>query len=47
LKVIALTKEQRNEMGKRSKELVIAEFSIEKACECFNAVYQEIVPKSD
>lgn len=45
LKVIALTKEQRNKMGRRSREQVIAEFSIEKACERFNAVYQEIVPK--
>ncbi|CAA9891289.1 Glycosyl transferase [Candidatus Methylobacter favarea] len=43
LKVIALTKEQRTEMGKQSKEHVIAEFSIDKVCERFNAVYQEIV----
>jgi glycosyltransferase involved in cell wall biosynthesis len=43
LEVIALSKEQRNDMGKRSKEHVTAEFSIEKACERFNAIYQEIV----
>jgi len=43
LEVIALPKEQRNEMGERSKERVIAEFSIEKACKRFAAIYQEIV----
>jgi glycosyltransferase involved in cell wall biosynthesis len=47
LEVIALPKEQRNEMGKRSKEQVIAEFSIEKACERFTAVYQEIVSRDE
>ena len=38
-----MSEEQRNDLGKRSRQRVIAEFSIEKAGERFTAVYQEIV----
>jgi glycosyltransferase involved in cell wall biosynthesis len=47
LEVIALPEEQRKNIGKRSKERVMTEFSIEKAYERFNAVYQDIVFQSD
>jgi glycosyltransferase involved in cell wall biosynthesis len=47
LEVIALSKEQRHEMGKRSKQRVLAEFSIEKFCERYTAVYQEIISKDE
>jgi len=42
--VIRLTKDQRCQMGLIAKARVMAEFSMEKACERFNAVYQEMVP---
>ena len=43
LRVISLSKEQRRQMGQRSKKRVMAEFSIEKAKSCFQAVYQEVM----
>lgn len=43
LKVLALSAKQRQQMGQRSKERVMAEFSIEKTRECFEAVYQEVI----
>jgi glycosyltransferase involved in cell wall biosynthesis len=43
LKVIALPEKQRKQMGQRGKERLKEEFSIEKVCERFNAVYQEII----
>ena len=43
LTVLALSPEQRYQMGLNAKTRVIAEFSIEKACERFNTVYHDIV----
>jgi glycosyltransferase involved in cell wall biosynthesis len=43
LKVIALSENQRQQMGQRAKERVMSEFSIEKARARFEAVYQEVV----
>ncbi len=43
LEVIGLTEKQRNQMGQRAKDRVIAEFSIDKACQHYNAVYREII----
>lgn len=43
LEVIALPKKQREQMGRRAKERVMSEFSIEKARERYQAVYQEIM----
>ncbi|MBI4706717.1 MAG: glycosyltransferase [Candidatus Omnitrophica bacterium] len=43
LGVIALSDEQRYQMGQLAKVRVINEFTIDKACARFNAVYQEIL----
>jgi glycosyltransferase involved in cell wall biosynthesis len=43
LGIIELSKDQRIQMGLRAKEHVMAEFSIERACERFDEVYREIV----
>lgn len=46
LTVIRLTEQQRVEMGNKAKIRVMAEFSIEKACERFDIVYHEIISES-
>lgn len=46
LKVIALPREKRIEMGERSKQHVTAKFPIEKSWARFNAVYQEVLSSS-
>ena len=43
LKVITLPEEQRVSLGQRAKVRVTTEFSIEKARERFEEVYQEVV----
>lgn len=46
LTVIRLPEQQRVEMGNKAKIRVMAEFSIEKACERFDTVYHEIISES-
>ncbi|MEI6146600.1 MAG: glycosyltransferase [Methylococcales bacterium] len=41
--IITLTEKQRQQMGHRAKERVISEFSMEKAQERFESVYQELI----
>lgn len=43
IEVISLSEKQRNQMGQRAKERVVAEFSIEKTCQHYNEIYREIV----
>ena len=43
LRVIELSSEQRHQMGLRSKERVISEFSIEKSKTCFESVYRQVM----
>ena len=45
--LITMTKEQRFQMGEKARDHVLAEFSIEKACERYSAVYQQITSGSD
>jgi len=47
LKVLALSSKQREQMGQRAKERVMAEFSIEKARSRFDAVYQDVISESN
>lgn len=47
LKVIALSEKQREQIGQRAKERVMAEFSMEKAWEQFNTVYQNILKNNN
>jgi glycosyltransferase involved in cell wall biosynthesis len=47
LEVIDLSVDQRYQMGQRAKARVMTEFYIEKACERFTAVYQEIVSRGE
>ncbi len=46
LQVIALSNEQRNQMGRYAKERVMSEYSIENARARFESVYQEVISKS-
>ncbi len=41
--VLALSCEQRKEMGQRAADRVRSEFSIDKARERFNALYEEVM----
>lgn len=43
LEVISLSEEQRYQMGQRAKVRVMSEFSIQKARERFDAVYQQVL----
>jgi glycosyltransferase involved in cell wall biosynthesis len=43
LNVMVLSEKQREQMGRRSKERVTSEFSMEKALARFNAVYQNVL----
>ncbi|MCX7155358.1 MAG: glycosyltransferase [Rhodocyclales bacterium] len=41
--ILALSRQQREDMGQRAKRRVMAEFSIKKAHECFDSVYRELL----
>lgn len=47
LKLIALSENQRKQMGQQAKERVITEFSLEKLRVCYEAVYQEIISSTN
>jgi glycosyltransferase involved in cell wall biosynthesis len=47
LEAINLSEGQRKQMGQYAKQRVMAEFSIEKACERFDAVYRTITSRSE
>lgn len=46
LGIIALPSEQRQKMGADAKARVIAEFSMESACEKFKSIYSELISET-
>jgi glycosyltransferase involved in cell wall biosynthesis len=47
LNVLALPEKQREDMGQRARERVMAEFSMEKAWKQFNAIYQNMLKNNN